>query len=634
MLLLVASFVESEDLVPIVDEVLDAAEAFLRDDPKLAFDDTAWLGRRGLTLLLTALFMAVEASRTDDDDASEELARDLVHSASSLATVRGSPGSPSTAGDRLKKASKEDLKWLLGTVLVSVMGLSLASSQAASAASQAQSAEAMMRLAAEQAESVASQAQSAASQAASAASQAQSAKAMMRLAAEQAGDRKERERAAAEVKDDRARHAAVRVHRSAADAFVFAKHAHRDGMATDHLSARSRAMEALRHMEDAYDMAMRETSIRDEPHPTISTHLHPHLKVEALVMWHAVMLYYAASTALHTLDEDTSALMDEEATPTARRRYARDTIEFARSCLAQAEVRARHAEVSVLGMWEKDLLDRIALRQADANSFFAAICDNPDQAAAAYDTHSADMAKAGIEHLRARFDSNHAMALFGVGDDRRAVAKLRSAHAKLLGAAKAAPRDEDGILAARWLEDDAEGGASSEDLVPIVDEVLDAAEAFLRDDPKLAFDDTAWLGRRGLTLLLTALFMAVEASRTDDDDASEELARDLVHSASSLATVRGSPGSPSTAGDVGAFAQLVAKGRPSPSSWRRTAAPSVEFSMLSRARRMKAEADRIRERPPSRRTDGGVIDAPRRERIAALLRVAHKMCPETTSARS
>ena len=589
---------------------------------------------------------------------------------------------------RLKKASKEDLKWLLGTVLVSVMGLSLASSQAASAASQAQSAEAMMRLAAEQAESVASQAQSAASQAASAASQAQSAKAMMRLAAEQAGDRKERERAAAEVKDDRARHAAVRVHRSAADAFVFAKHAHRDGMATDHLSARSRAMEALRHMEDAYDMAMRETSIRDEPHPTISTHLHPHLKVEALVMWHAVMLYYAASTALHTLDEDTSALMDEEATPTARRRYARDTIEFARSCLAQAEVRARHAEVSVLGMWEKDLLDRIALRQADANSFFAAICDNPDQAAAAYDTHSADMAKAGIEHLRARFDSNHAMALFGVGDDRRAVAKLRSAHAKLLGAAKAAPRDEDGILAARWLEDDAEGGASvksgrkrtlthsaktfqtafrafcesrthdrqrilrrknlsvpcmlllvasfveSEDLVPIVDEVLDAAEAFLRDDPKLAFDDTAWLGRRGLTLLLTALFMAVEASRTDDDDASEELARDLVHSASSLATVRGSPGSPSTAGDVGAFAQLVAKGRPSPSSWRRTAAPSVEFSMLSRARRMKAEADRIRERPPSRRTDGGVIDAPRRERIAALLRVAHKMCPETTSARS
>ncbi|KAA0169519.1 hypothetical protein FNF27_06944 [Cafeteria roenbergensis] len=421
-------------------------------------------------------------------------------------------------------------------------------------------------------------------------------------------------------------------------------------MATDHLSARSRAMEALRHMEDAYDTAIRETSIRDEPHPAISTHLHPHLKVEALAMWHAVMLYYAASTALHTLDEDTSALMDEEATPTARWRYARDTIEFARSCLAQAEVRARHAEVSVLGMWEKDLLDRIALRQADANSFFAAICDNPDQAAAAYDTHSADMAKAGIEHLRARFDSNHAMALFGVGDDRRAVAKLRSAHAKLLGAAKAAPRDEDGILAARWLEDDAEGGASnlsvpcmlllvasfveSEDLVPIVDEVLDAAEAFLRDDPKLAFDDTAWLGRRGLTLLLTALFMAVEASRTDDDDASEELARDLVHSASSLATVRGSPGSPSTAGDVGAFAQLVAKGRPSPSSWRRTAAPSVEFSMLSRARRMKAEADRIRERPPSRRTDGGVIDAPRRERIAALLRVAHKMCPETTSARS
>ncbi|KAA0161428.1 hypothetical protein FNF28_05061 [Cafeteria roenbergensis] len=163
MLLLVASFVESEDLVPIVDEVLDAAEAFLRDDPKLAFDDTAWLGRRGLTLLLTALFMAVEASRTDDDDASEELARDLVHSASSLATVRGSPGSPSTAGD---------------------VG-------------------------------------------------------------------------------------------AAADAFVFAKHAHRDGMATDHLSARSRAMEALRHMEDAYDMAMRETSIRAtnriRPSPRTST---------------------------------------------------------------------------------------------------------------------------------------------------------------------------------------------------------------------------------------------------------------------------------------------------------------------------------------------------------------------------
>ncbi|KAA0151077.1 hypothetical protein FNF29_04768 [Cafeteria roenbergensis] len=390
---------------------------------------------------------------------------------------------------RLKKASKEDLKWLLGTVLVSVIGLSLASSQAASAASQAQSA---------------------ASQAQSAASQAQSAEAMMRLAAEQAGDRKERERAAAEVKDDRARHAAVRVHRSAADAFVFAKHAHRDGMATDHLSARSRAMEALRHMEDAYDMAMRETSIRDEPHPTISTHLHPHLKVEeALVMWHAVMLYYAASTALHTLDEDTSALMDEEATPTARRRYARDTIEFARSCLAQAEVRARHAEVSVLGI--------------------------------------ADMAKAGIEHLRARFDSNHAMALFGVGDDRRAVAKLRSAHAKLLGAAKAAPRDEDGILAARWLEDDAEGGASVKSgrkrtLTHSAKTSWTRRKRFLRDDPKLAFDDTAWLGRRGLTLLLTALFMAVEASRTDDDDASEELARDLVHSASSLATVRGSPG--------------------------------------------------------------------------------------------
>ncbi|KAA0158672.1 hypothetical protein FNF27_08351 [Cafeteria roenbergensis] len=233
------------------------------------------------------------------------------------------------------------------------------------------------------------------------------------------------------------------------------------------------------------------------------------------------------------------------------------------------------------GMWEKDLLDRIALRQADANSFFAAICDNPDQAAAAYDTHSADMAKAGIEHLRARFDSNHAMALFGVGDDRRAVAKLRSAHAKLLGAAKArsarrgrhlggavaggrcgrrGQREERAqaypdaqraktfqtafrafcesrthdrqrilrrknlsvpcmlLLVASFVE--------SEDLVPIVDEVLDAAEAFLRDDPKLAFDDTAWLGRRGLTLLLTALFMAVEASRTDDDDASEELARD------------------------------------------------------------------------------------------------------------
>jgi hypothetical protein len=563
----------------------------------------------------------------------------------------------------MKRIPTEDPKWFVGTVVLSIIGLYLASSQAESAASQAKSAEGMQLLATEQAADRKERERAA------------------------AADRKERERAAAETKDEHARHAAVRVHYNATDAFVFAKRAHHDGVVSDHISARAYATEALDYIKRAYDTAVREASTRDEPRPAISTHLHKHLQMEALVMWHAVMLYYAASTALHTLDEDHSVLMDTDASPTARRRFARDTIRFARTCLAQAEARARHSDPSVLGMWEEGLLERIALRQADADSFFAAICDNPDQAAAAYEKHSADAAKAGIEHLRARFDSNHAMALFGIRDDGGAVGKLRSARDKLLKAAETTSSDMESALVQRWLQDDAKESASvtsgrkigpthsattfqtafrefcecrthdrqrilrrkklsvpctlllvssfveAEDLVPMVDEVLDAAEAFVRNDPKLAFDDSAWFARRGLVRLLTALFMALEASQTDDRAAAEAQAHDLIHSASRLATVRGSPESPSTAGDVGAFAQLVAKGRPLPTSWWPVPPPSVEFSLLSRARRLKVEADRIRKQPPSRQTHGGVIDAARRARIDALLKIAHNMCPQAMPTR-
>jgi hypothetical protein len=265
------------------------------------------------------------------------------------------------------------------------------------------------------------------------------------------------------------------------------------------------------------------------------------------------------------------------------------------------------------------------------------------------------------------------MALFGVGDYRRAVSKLKSAHRTLQHTAGEAPNAIDAIVSprisidvaseseltrsARTFEqafdvfcasrmDDREriiqrkclsvpcmllfvsAFVKSEDLVPIVDTVLEAVDRFVDDGGGVTPDDTPWLSRRGLVGVLVALFVGVEASRTDDTVASQALACDLIHAAARLATSQARPGRVSTAGDMGAFARLVAKGRPHPPPWcRADDVSAVDFSLLSRARQMQVEAEKLRATPLSRRTGGGVLDAGRRARIADLLKRVNDMCP-------
>ena len=483
----------------------------------------------------------------------------------------------------------------------------------------------------------------------------------LKLAENQAADRKERAAAKRDAYDQRARHMAVRVHESAADAFVFSEHAHRDAVRTNYLSAKALSEDAMTCMKDAHDLALREDAV-GEALPRISDYLHPALKLETLVLWRAVTLYYAASAALHTVDEEFSAMVDSKPSARKRRTFARDTIQFAQRCLAQAEARASHVDKSVRDKWEPHLQERIALRRADANSFWKAVCDDPKGSAGAYDEEEPRRfaaSSSGTVHLHARFHSNHAMALFGSGDHENAVKKLTTAR-ELLARSETATRRIDKSTdplsdsdkqsrSARTFEvafkqycrckgDDrmrilsrkrlsvpcmllfVASFVESTDLVPLVDDVLGAVESFLGSN-EATIDDTAWLERRGLVRVLVALFMALEACPTDDVDAANSLADDVIGRAAKLAMMREELDCVSRAGDFGAFACSVVQGRPPHNSWlsKPEAWRPVQFSELSRAKRMEKEAESIRRARPDRRTEGAKLTASHLERIRAAL---------------
>ncbi|KAA0163710.1 hypothetical protein FNF28_04101 [Cafeteria roenbergensis] len=92
-----------------------------------------------------------------------------------------------------------------------------------------------------------------------------------------------------------------------------------------------------------------------------------------LVMWRAVTLYYAASTVLHSLDEEAVAIDGGVRSAAERRLRFEDAVNTARSWLVQARARAAHIDAKVLGTWEPDLAHRIDLRLADASSYWHAV---------------------------------------------------------------------------------------------------------------------------------------------------------------------------------------------------------------------------------------------------------------------
>ena len=486
--------------------------------------------------------------------------------------------------------------------------------------------------------------------------------------------------AKAQTRAEKMRHTAAQVHECAADAFTFAKQAHFEAVRTNYRSARPLSFESMERMRDAHAAALREQQ-SDGKHPPLSTLLDAPLRNERLVMWRAVTLYYAASTVLHSLDEEAVAIDGGVRSAAERRLRFEDAVNTARSWLVQARARAAHVDAKVLGTWEPDLAHRIDLRLADASSYWHAVLGDKVAATQVYEDMGRKLEDAsrapGPEPRKARLLSNHAMALFGLATpegDAGAVRKLDKALAWLAHSETAGPTGSiDHALsvsaghpdaASEIGTDDLETSSrqtfraamtslidakredrkrilerkrltvpsmllfvgaltdSEMDLVKHASDVVACAEAFLdsgRDRP--------WLRARGMVRVLDALFVALEHCPVNKGDkgAAEALASRVIEQAAKLATIREEPDVAARGGDFGAFAFAVAQSRmPAGSLFGRQRPRDVPFSELPRARRMKVEAEKLAKKP-SRRADGTVLDTGLRFRIEKLLEQVEKL---------
>ncbi|KAA0163709.1 hypothetical protein FNF28_04100 [Cafeteria roenbergensis] len=341
--------------------------------------------------------------------------------------------------------------------------------------------------------------------------------------------------AKAQTRAEKMRHTAAQVHECAADAFTFAKQAHFEAVRSNYRSARPLSLESMERMRDAHAAALREQQ-SDGKHPPLSTLLDAPLRNERLVMWRAVTLYYAASTVLHSLDEEAVAIDGGVRSAAERRLRFEDAVNTARSWLVQARARAAHIDAKVLGTWEPDLAHRIDLRLADASSYWHAVLGDKVAATQVYEDMGRKLEDAsrapGPEPRKARLLSNHAMALFGLATpEGDAGARKRLTVPSML-------------LFVGALTD------SEMDLVKHASDVVACAEAFLdsgRDRP--------WLRARGMVRVLDALFVALE------------------HCPSRM---------------------------PAGSLFGRQRPRDVPFSELPRARRMKVEAEKLAKKPSRR----------------------------------
>ncbi|KAA0146295.1 hypothetical protein FNF31_07818 [Cafeteria roenbergensis] len=486
--------------------------------------------------------------------------------------------------------------------------------------------------------------------------------------------------AKAQVRAEKMRHTAAQVHECAADAFAFAEQAHFEAVRSNYRSARPLSFESMERMRDAHAAALREQQ-SDGKHPPLSTLLDAPLRNERLAMWRAVTLYYAASTVLHSLDEEAVAIDGGVRSAAERRLRFEDDVNTARSWLVQARARAAHVDAKVLGTWEPDLAHRIDLRLADASSYWHAVLGDKVAATQVYEDMGRKLEDAsrapGPEPRKARLLSNHAMALFDLETpegDAGAVRKLDKALAWLAPSETAGPTGSiDHALSVSAGHPDAASeigtdvpetssrqrfraamtslidakredwkrilerqrltvpsmllfvGAltdSDMDLVKHASDVVACAEAFLdsgRDRP--------WLRARGMVRVLGALFVALEHCPVNkgDEGAAEALASRVIEQAAKLATIREEPDVAARGGDFGAFAFAVAQSRMPAGSWFGRRRPrDVPFSEFPRARRMKVEAERLAKKP-SRRADGAVLDTGLRLRIEKLLEQVEKL---------
>ncbi|KAA0147279.1 hypothetical protein FNF29_07448 [Cafeteria roenbergensis] len=358
-------------------------------------------------------------------------------------------------------------------------------------------------------------------------------------------------------------------------------------------------------------------------------------------MWRAVTLYYAASTVLHSLDEEAVAIDGGVRSAAERRLRFEDDVNTARSWLVQARARAVHVDAKVLGTWEPDLAHRIDLRLADASSYWHAVLG--DKVAATQGDAGAvrklDKALAwlapsetagptgSIDHALS-VSAGHPDAASEIGTDDLETSSRQRFRAAMTSLIDAKREDWKRILERQRLTVPSMllfVGAltdSDMDLVKHASDVVACAEAFLdsgRDRP--------WLRARGMVRVLDALFVALEHCPVNkgDEGAAEALASRVIEQAAKLATIREQPDVAARGGDFGAFAFAVAQSRMPACSWFGRRRPrDVPFSEFPRARRMKVEAERLAKKP-SRRADGTVLDTGLRLRIEKLLEQVEKL---------
>lgn len=497
-----------------------------------------------------------------------------------------------------------------------------------------------------------------------------------------------REEAEAKAREEeratKMRHIAASVHKSAADAFGFAQQAHFEAVRTNYRAAAELSQISMERVADARNRSLLEPAT-DDKKPPLSAFLHEALSYEALVMWQASILYYAASTVLHVLDEEVITLLGEPPEPKERREQVLKGVRDATRWLGDALILTSHIDDVDLQRWAPDLRRRIMLRQADARSFEHAVFGDVKAATQVYEAEEAKFlignGATGAEHLVARLLSNHAMALFGLGTaagDAKAVKRLKRADVLIMSTKRRAVdgRSSAGAEMAErtaTAEDDTSATpvvtasmmtfdkalqsyerctaedrrrillrkrvsvptmllfvaslSGSEDLVGLLDTVVGRTRAFMRSDKPGMPNDEAWLKCRGMVRVLVSVFAALEHCPTDDESATNQLADEVIRVAAELATIREWPDKAARGGDFGAFACVVAQNRPAPWSLFGSAERRpVAFSELARAKRMEREAIALYpKRPTPRRTGGTRLDAGRREAVRDLLEAAKKM---------
>jgi len=483
-----------------------------------------------------------------------------------------------------------------------------------------------------------------------------------------------------DVRANRMRRLAAQVHENASEALAFAKRSHAEAVAGNYRSARPLAIRSMQATRTAFDHSLREHD-SDGHRPELSEFLEDRLAGRGLAALQAVTLYYAASTALRTLDDETPTLAGNVRSGRVRRRFFQADVEQAWAWLIEAQAQAERVDEKTLQAFEPNMRHRIRLRLVDATSHLHAVIGDAAQATRVYEDEERRLEKAGglvgTEAATVRLLSNHAMALFGRGGDTTdedAIATLCAAREKLRGAPASATavRSTSSVMAASAAVIFDAGSSDTEpvpelpsrsafrhaanelrrakvndrvrifrckkltvpsmllfvaslvpasdvDLVRLADEVVSEADAFLRDD---TLDDNAWLKARGMIRVLDALFVALKTCPTDSAAAADKLAAGVIGVSAKLATVRAGPHETTRGGDFGAFARVVAPEpvfTTCPMGFTATKPPEIVFSELARARRMEKEARTFAAGDVPRRTCGNVLDADVRERIANIV---------------